>query len=182
MATSNYFNTLGWKHCMFCQGSRFLDSGIKSEFQRTDRATSGNLTDFTTRCTWVLQSPIISCPRVKTKNDRSGLRLSVTGKPFLCDQVGCGKSFARNEELTRHKRIHSGERPHQCEICLMRFGRKDHLTKHRKTHIKASERRNYICDIGTCNKSFTRSDALTRHQSKIHKIKKIHSRISILPI
>jgi uncharacterized Zn-finger protein len=53
-------------------------------------------------------------------------------RPFRCEQ--CGKSFTRNEELTRHKRIHSGLRPYACAVCGKRFGRKDHLKKHARTH------------------------------------------------
>jgi huckebein len=53
-------------------------------------------------------------------------------RPFRCEQ--CGKSFTRNEELTRHKRIHSGLRPYACAVCAKRFGRKDHLKKHARTH------------------------------------------------
>lgn len=30
-------------------------------------------------------------------------------RPFVCEEEGCGKSFTRNEELTRHRRIHSGK-------------------------------------------------------------------------
>ncbi|EFN61759.1 Transcription factor Sp1, partial [Camponotus floridanus] len=59
----------------------------------------------------------------------------VTGeRPFKCDVESCGKSFTRNEELTRHKRIHTGVRPHSCVVCGKRFGRKDHLKKHTRTH------------------------------------------------
>lgn len=60
---------------------------------------------------------------------------SITGeRPFKCDAKDCGKSFTRNEELTRHKRIHTGLRPHACIICGKCFGRKDHLKKHMRTH------------------------------------------------
>lgn len=55
-------------------------------------------------------------------------------RPFKCDFEGCGKTFTRNEELTRHKRIHTGIRPHACFVCGKRFGRKDHLKKHMRTH------------------------------------------------
>lgn len=59
----------------------------------------------------------------------------ITGeRPFKCDADGCGKSFTRNEELTRHKRIHTGLRPYLCPVCRKGFGRKDHLKKHSKTH------------------------------------------------
>jgi huckebein len=53
-------------------------------------------------------------------------------RPFRCEQSG--KSFTRNEELTSHKRIHSGLRPYACGVCGKRFGRKDHLKKHARTH------------------------------------------------
>lgn len=56
-------------------------------------------------------------------------------RPFKCDSEKCGKSFTRNEELTRHKRIHTGLRPFPCEQCGKRFGRKDHLKKHIRTHF-----------------------------------------------
>ena len=55
-------------------------------------------------------------------------------RPFKCDAEKCGKSFTRNEELTRHKRIHTGLRPFPCDQCGKRFGRKDHLKKHIRTH------------------------------------------------
>lgn len=56
-------------------------------------------------------------------------------RPFKCDESNCGKTFTRNEELTRHKRIHSGARPYPCTNCGKRFGRRDHLKKHTKTHF-----------------------------------------------
>ncbi|KAF4532894.1 hypothetical protein B566_EDAN001498 [Ephemera danica] len=60
-------------------------------------------------------------------------------RPFACQHVGCGKAFTRNEELTRHRRIHSGIRPYPCAACGKRFGRKDHLKKHARTHQKLSQ-------------------------------------------
>lgn len=57
-------------------------------------------------------------------------------RPFRCDEENCGKTFTRNEELTRHKRIHSGLRPFPCNQCGKRFGRKDHLKKHTRTHMQ----------------------------------------------
>ena len=53
-------------------------------------------------------------------------------RPFECET--CHKRFTRNEELTRHTRIHTGDRPFGCELCGKRFGRKDHLNKHQRTH------------------------------------------------
>lgn len=61
--------------------------------------------------------------------------LSSGERPFRCEEEGCGKSFTRNEELTRHKRIHSGLRPYPCDSCGKTFGRKDHLKKHARTHL-----------------------------------------------
>ncbi|CAG5128544.1 unnamed protein product [Candidula unifasciata] len=88
--------------------------------------------------------------------------------PHKCE---CGRAFARSEELTRHRRIHSGHRPFRCSQCSKTFGRKDHLKKHRTTHLHISEKKVHVCNMKECQQRYTRSDALARHQWAVHGIK-----------
>ncbi|XP_060589053.1 early growth response protein 1-A-like isoform X8 [Ruditapes philippinarum] len=48
----------------------------------------------------------------------------------------CLKTFKDNGTLNRHKKIHSDEKPFQCQICYRRFIRKDYLASHMVTHAK----------------------------------------------
>ena len=47
---------------------------------------------------------------------------------------GCEKRFARSDELSRHRRMHTGEKKFACSMCGRRFVRSDHLMKHEKRH------------------------------------------------
>lgn len=47
--------------------------------------------------------------------------------PFSC-------RFSRSDELSRHRRSHSGVKPYQCPVCEKKFARSDHLSKHVKVH------------------------------------------------
>jgi uncharacterized Zn-finger protein len=55
-------------------------------------------------------------------------------RPFSCPVEHCPRRFSRSDELTRHIRIHTGDKPFQCKICARAFSRSDHLTTHIRTH------------------------------------------------
>eukprot|EP00049_Salpingoeca_infusionum_P016274 m.330690 g.330690 ORF g.330690 m.330690 type:complete len:339 (+) comp16049_c0_seq20:1089-2105(+) len=61
---------------------------------------------------------------------------SAAEKRFKCGE--CGKSYARREHLSRHKRSHKPfAKWLKCEFCPRRFYRRDHLNYHLTTHPEA---------------------------------------------
>lgn len=46
----------------------------------------------------------------------------------------CACRFSRSDELSRHRRSHSGVKPYKCTMCDKKFARSDHLSKHTKVH------------------------------------------------
>ena len=72
--------------------------------------------------------------------DCGGLADCVAGeKPFVCIWEGCERRFSRSDELSRHKRTHTGEKKFGCPICHRRFMRSDHLTKHIRRHARETK-------------------------------------------
>lgn len=73
----------------------------------------------------------------------------ITGeKPFVCQWPECGRRFSRSDELSRHKRTHTGEKKFACNVCGRRFMRSDHLAKHTKRHAKDNASSNVPLHIG----------------------------------
>jgi len=83
-------------------------------------------------------------------------------RPYKCIIAECNRRFSRSDELNRHTRIHTGNKPYECEVCKRRFTRSDHLTTHMRTHTGEKP---FKCSH--CDKSFARSDEKKRHE-KIH--------------
>ncbi|XP_053142198.1 zinc finger protein 410-like [Hemicordylus capensis] len=55
-------------------------------------------------------------------------------KPFLCEAQGCGRSFAEYSSLRKHLVVHSGVKPHQCQICGKTFSQSGSRNVHMKKH------------------------------------------------
>ncbi|XP_075971238.1 uncharacterized protein LOC142973442 [Anticarsia gemmatalis] len=70
----------------------------------------------------------------------------------------CGKQLASRSALARHRRVHSGERPHACPTCGRSFAQREVMLRHTLIH---DEQRPYQCP--ECPKSFTQRGALRSH-------------------
>uniref|UniRef100_A0A3Q3AEZ0 Early growth response protein 1-like n=1 Tax=Kryptolebias marmoratus TaxID=37003 RepID=A0A3Q3AEZ0_KRYMA len=72
-------------------------------------------------------SPLDGYPKLEE------LQLLLQSRPYACPADGCDSRFSRSDELTRHVRMHTGQKPFQCRICMRSFSRSDHLTTHIRT-------------------------------------------------
>ncbi|CAG7719500.1 unnamed protein product [Allacma fusca] len=86
---------------------------------------------------------------------------TILSKQFGC--MICPKKFRFKSQLNRHVKIHTGDRPHSCDVCGGTFASRWHLSRHQMTHLV--EQKVFFCDL--CLTAFSRKKNFELH-SKVH--------------
>ncbi|XP_037537535.1 zinc finger and BTB domain-containing protein 41 [Nematolebias whitei] len=80
----------------------------------------------------------------------------------------CEKTFDRAGKYESHTRVHTGEKPFQCDICLQFYSTKSNLTVHKKKHASDApfQKKEHKCPF--CNKLHASKKTLAKHVKRFH--------------
>ncbi|XP_057374890.1 transcription factor IIIA-like [Daphnia carinata] len=109
------------------------------------------------------EMPVVAEVSVEAKRD-----LQPGNKRYHCTHEGCTAAFGKPSRLVQHERIHSGDRPFQCQQCDQSYTRAFHLKRHVSIAHEQLAVQIFLCPIETCKKQFVSRQKMERHHQSVH--------------
>ena len=96
------------------------------------------------------------------ENMRRHLKLHSGEKPFKCEEKDCDKAFKTPNGLKFHMIAHSGEKPFTCSVCSKEFKTERCLTIHNR-EVHDGAPKSFKCSYDGCEFAFYKKSGLDRH-------------------
>ncbi|XP_076062024.1 uncharacterized protein LOC143037529 isoform X2 [Oratosquilla oratoria] len=151
--------------------SEKVDPSIKVEVVPEDRESAKKVTVEILQAESLTRTPVNSVKNTKKRKRKAGTKdkeerenimdTVIVKTKYECSD--CQKVFYNSTKLERHRKVHTGIRPHKCHLCQAAFVEKCNLKIHLLTH---SQDKPHQCDH--CSKTFRYVRDLSEHR-RIHQ-------------